>query len=178
MMARVRARATVLMAAWLLVACSSDQRELRTWMDEERAKVAAANPVVDPPKSFDPFHYEGSAQTDLFAVTRIGEPRDLNGLRGGGVAPDMKRRREPLEAYPLDVIQMVGTMADKRSMSALLQADRFVYQARVGAYVGQNFGQIVKITETEVVLNEIVQDAAGDWVRREAVLRLQEGAKK
>jgi type IV pilus assembly protein PilQ len=49
-----------------------------------------------------------------------------------------------------------------------------VYQAKLGGYIGQNFGLIVKISEAEVQIKETVQDAAGDWVEREAKLELQE----
>ncbi|TMJ15329.1 MAG: pilus assembly protein PilP, partial [Alphaproteobacteria bacterium] len=32
----------------------------------------------------------------------------------------------------------------------------------------------VKVGETEIVLREIVQDAAGEWTERQATLQLQE----
>ena len=44
-------------------------------------------------------------------------------------------------------------------------------------YLGQNFGRIMKITETEVQLREVVQDSSGDWIERPASLQLQERGK-
>jgi len=72
---------------------------------------------------------------------------------------------------------MVGLIEDKKLRNALIQVDKTVYQARVGNYLGQNFGMITKITETEVEIKEIVQDAAGEWVERTATLELQEAKK-
>jgi type IV pilus assembly protein PilP len=44
----------------------------------------------------------------------------------------------------------------------------------VGNHVGQNFGRVVRISETEMQVVESVQDAVGDWVARPARLELQE----
>ena len=72
---------------------------------------------------------------------------------------------------------MVGHMSNNNASFALLQVENMVYQARVGNYAGQNFGKIVRVSEGEVVLKEMVQDAAGDWNERDTALRLQETKK-
>ena len=56
--------------------------------------------------------------------------------------------------------------------------DKLLYQVRVGNYLGQNYGRITRISETELGLREIVQDAAGEWIERPATLELQERSKK
>ena len=76
---------------------------------------------------------------------------------------------------PLDAIRMVGHMSNGQNSFALLQVDSTVYQARVGNYAGQNFGKITRVTESEVQLKELVQDAGGDWTERQTALQLQEG---
>jgi len=86
----------------------------------------------------------------------------------------MKRRREPLEAYPLDALMMVGSVQRGGAPSALLRADSLLYQVKVGDYIGQNYGRVTRITETEIVLREIVQDTVGEWVERTSTLTLQE----
>jgi type IV pilus assembly protein PilP len=43
----------------------------------------------------------------------------------------------------------------------LLRVDNLLYQVRAGNYLGQNYGRITKIGETEIVLREIVQDGVG-----------------
>src|SRR6202008_810544 len=76
------------------------------------------------------------------------------------VAPELARRKEPLEAYPLDAMKMVGSLIKEGQPVALLKVDNLLYQVKPGNYLGQNYGKIVKVSETEVTLREIVQDAA------------------
>ena len=94
------------------------------------------------------------------------------------IAPEMARRKEPLEAFPLDTMSMVGSLNKVGHPTALLKVDKLLYQVQVGAYLGQNYGRITEITETGIQLREIVQDATGDWIERNASLALQEGDKK
>jgi type IV pilus assembly protein PilP len=98
------------------------------------------------------------------------EARQPNSLLGA----EMNRRKEPLESYPLDSMTMVGSVAKSETPFALLKVDSLLYQVKPGDYVGQNFGRITKITETQIVLREIVQDAAGEWIERPSTLQLQE----
>ncbi len=93
------------------------------------------------------------------------------------IAPELNRRKEPLEAYPLDTMAMVGSLVKTGQPVALVRVDNLLYQVKVGAYLGQNYGRVMKVTETEVVLREIVQDATGDWIERPATLQLQEKSK-
>jgi type IV pilus assembly protein PilP len=86
----------------------------------------------------------------------------------------MNRRKEPLEAYPLDSMHMVGSVAKFGRQYALMKVDNLLYQVKVGDYIGQNYGKVTKISETEVALREIVQDAAGEWTERPTTLQLQE----
>ena len=90
------------------------------------------------------------------------------------LAAEINRRKEPLEAYPLDSMSMVGSVAKHGQPYALLKVDNLLYQVKVGDYLGQNYGKITKITETEISLREIVQDAAGEWIERPGSLQLQE----
>lgn len=169
-------RLFVAAAALALTACAQDQSELRAWMQGVRANTRPIQERVDPPKRFEPFEYDSVAKVDPFSAEKLAVVFESGqGGGGSGVKPDTNRRREVLEDYPLDTIRMVGHVRDGRKNHALLQVDRTVYQARVGNYAGQNFGLITRISETEVLLRELVQDAAGDWVERQSALRLQEG---
>jgi type IV pilus assembly protein PilP len=93
------------------------------------------------------------------------------------LSAELNRRKEPLEAYPLDSMTMVGSVNKQNSPYALLRVDALLYQVKVGDYLGQNYGRITRIGETEVALREIVQDAAGEWIERPATLQLQERAR-
>ena len=72
---------------------------------------------------------------------------------------------------------MVGSMIRDGKPVALVKVNNLLYQVRPGDYLGQNYGRVMKIEETEVALREIVQDAVGEWIERTAALQLQEGAK-
>ena len=82
-----------------------------------------------------------------------------------------------LEAHPLDSMTMVGSVAKQGQPYALLRVDKLLYQVKVGDYLGQNYGKITKISETDVSFREIVQDAAGEWIERMSALQLQEKAR-
>ncbi|HXD08143.1 MAG TPA: pilus assembly protein PilP, partial [Burkholderiaceae bacterium] len=69
---------------------------------------------------------------------------------------------------------MVGSVAKFGRQYALMKVDNLLYQVKVGDYIGQNYGKVTKISETEVALREIVQDAAGEWTERPTTLQLQE----
>lgn len=96
--------------------------------------------------------------------------------KAGGVQPNLKRPKEPMEAYPLESIKYVGLISKNKLIYALLKTpDSGIQQVKIGNYVGQNFGMVTQITDNEVILKEIVQDdLSGDWVERNSTLSLQE----
>ena len=171
-------RLMMMAAALALSGCANDQSELRAWMEQVRASTPPVQERIEEPKRFEPFRYDNVAQVDPFSLEKMAVVLESSHKPGGGLKPDLNRRREVLESYPLDTIRMVGRLASGRQNHALLQVDRIVYQARVGNYAGQNFGVITRISDDEVLLRELVQDAAGDWVHRESKLQLQEGGSK
>jgi type IV pilus assembly protein PilP len=59
----------------------------------------------------------------------------------------------------------------------LVTVGKLLYQVRTGDHLGQNYGLVTKISETEVTLREIAQDAVGEWIERTASLQLQERSK-
>jgi type IV pilus assembly protein PilP len=90
--------------------------------------------------------------------------------------PNLNRPKEPMEAYPLESLKYVGLLSKRKLTYALLKTpDNAVQQVKLGNYVGQNFGRVTQVTDSEVVLKEIVQDdLSGDWVERTSTLALQE----
>ena len=73
---------------------------------------------------------------------------------------------------------MVGSLNRKGELVALVKVDQLLYQVKPGSYLGQNYGRVIKISENELALREVVQDAAGEWIERPAALQLQEEANK
>jgi len=165
-------------AAAVLAGCQGgDMQDLQQWMAQTKSQSPIATTRLSEPKKFQPFTYGEAAVIDPFNPSKLLVALSRDKARGGGLAPDMERRREVLENYPLDAIAMVGTLQRHGVTIALVRADKTVFQAKVGNYAGQNFGVIRKISDTEVTIKELVQDASGEWVEREASLALQENQK-
>ncbi len=172
-------RATpALLTLLALAACSPDHDELRAWMEQQRREVKPNVTPLQPPKKFDPEPYSVAQGVEPFSQQKLTvalkqEARQPNSL----LSAELNRRKEPLEAYPLDSMSMVGSVSKQGQPFALLRVDNLLYQVKVGDYLGQNYGRITKIAETEIALREIVQDAAGEWIERPAALQLQEKAR-
>lgn len=159
----------------------SNETELRQWMAEVRQQVRPVSQTVPAPKEFTPYTYENRTLVDPFdaqkVVMAVARQQHVRAT-ASSIRPDLDRRRETLEGFPLDQIKMVGTMRQKAVNIALLESGGATHMVRVGNYVGQNFGLVTRISETEVQIKEIVQDAAGEWVERPAKLELQEAAQQ
>ena len=162
-------------AGLLLASCSSELDELKGFVRESEKGLPRKIEGLPAVKPFEPFTYEGFDLPDPFKPRKLTAPKDGG---GGGLAPDLNRRKEPLEAFPLEQLKMVGTLSQLEDMYALVRADKTLYRVKKGNYMGQNFGLITEITEGEIKLKEIVQDSAGDWAERQSVLPLLEEAGK
>jgi type IV pilus assembly protein PilP len=168
----------LLAGAALLSGCEGETQELQDWMEQQRREVRPSVPPLAPPKKFNPVPYANAQQVDPFSTQKLSvalkqEAKQPNSL----LAAEMNRRKEPLEAFPLDTMSMVGSVAKGGVPFALLRVDNLLYQVKAGDYLGQNYGRILRISETEVALREVVQDAAGEWTERNATLQLQEKAR-
>jgi type IV pilus assembly protein PilP len=162
----------------LLSACSGEQEELQQWIEQQRREMQPSVPPLIPPKKFDPQPYEMLSAVEPFSAQKLTvavkqESRQPNSM----LSSEINRRKEPLEAYPLDSMSMVGSVVRQGRPYALLKVDDLLYQVKAGDYVGQNYGKILRISETEISLREIVQDAAGEWIERMSSIQLQENAR-
>jgi type IV pilus assembly protein PilP len=168
-------RLPVFLCVLVLAGCSGDLDEVRQWMEQERKDAKPTVTPLLPPKKFLPQPYEAGTGVDPFSTQKLSvavrqEAAQPNSL----LTAEINRRKEPLEAYPLDTMSMVGSLTREGRRYALLRVDNLLYQVRAGDYLGQNFGRITKISETEITLREVVQDAAGEWIERTSTLQLQE----
>ena len=169
-------RLIVPIAVAVLAGCSSEIDELKTFVRESEKGLPRRVEPLPAVKPFEPFTYEGFDLPDPFKPRKLSAPRE--GGAGGGLAPDLNRRKEPLESFPLEQLKMVGTLSQGKDTYALVRADKTLYRVKKGNYMGQNFGLITDVTEAEIKLKEIVQDSAGDWAERQSVLPLLEEAGK
>ena len=181
MMRNVTRFGTPLVASVLaltLTGCGAEQEELSQWMEQQKREVKPNVQPISAPKKFVPQPYIALNGVEPFSAQKLTvalkqEAKQPNSL----LAAEINRRKEPLEAYPLDSMQMVGSVTKTGRPYALLKVDNLLYQVKQGDYLGQNYGKITKISETDVSLREIVQDAAGEWIERVSSLQLQERAR-
>lgn len=166
----------------VLAGCgSSSEDEIRQWMTEERNQTRPKVAPIPAPKQFKPEAYTNVTAVEPFSNQKLTQAlkRDAAQVAANGalVAPELARRKEPLEAFPLDSMSVVGSIIKAGQPVALVKVDNLLYQVKLGNYLGQNYGRVTKISETEVTLREIVQDAVGEWIERVATLQLQEKSK-
>ena len=159
----------------MLGGCSSEIDDLKQFVRESDKSLPRKIEPLPAVKPFEPFAYEGFDLPDPFKPRKLSAPKEG---AGGGIAPDLNRRKEPLEAFPLEQLKMVGTLSQGKDTYALVRADKTLYRVKKGNYMGQNFGLIMDVTDSEIKLKEIVQDSAGDWAERQSVLPLLEEAGK
>ena len=173
----------IVLCALSLSGCgSSGEDELRQWMANERAQVKPRVTPIAEPKQFLPQPYAAEEGMEPFNALKLTQALRRESAQVASnaalIAPEMARRKEPLEAFPLDSMAMVGSMNKNGRPTALLSVDKLLYQVQLGNYLGQNYGRITAITETSIQLREIGQDPTGDWIERTTSLELQEEAKK
>ncbi|MFC4160212.1 pilus assembly protein PilP [Chitinimonas lacunae] len=164
---------TIGLLASLLSGCAGEEfGDLKAWMNESTQNMRGKIEPLPEVKPYEPLVYNAYDLVDPFnrikmKVARAGDK--------GGLQPDRNRPKETLEAYDLEKLRMVGTIQRGKELNALVRTpDANLYRIKVGSYMGQNFGMVTKITESEITLKEIVEDSGGDWAERTSVLSLDE----
>ena len=165
----------VVALALLLGACGGEEfgdlkSELKDKTKDLRGRIEPL-PVVKP---YEPVPYKVFDQPDPFSSAKIELVTKSASTGGGGLKPDLNRPKEPLEAYPLESLKMVGVLQQRKANFALVKADTGLYRVKVGQYLGQNFGLVTAITDSQIQLRELIQDAVGDWTERQSTLQLLE----
>jgi len=166
-----------LMTVLLVAGCGGQShQDLRNWMAEQGKGVRGKLDPLPQIKPYEPFAYADFDLPDPFKPRKI-EPTKTDST--SKLAPDLNRRREPLEAYPLESLSMVGTLEKGRTLYALVKTpERDLYQVRQGNHMGTNFGVVVGISDTDIKLKELVQDGSGDWSERSSTLNLLQADQK
>lgn len=162
--------ACTLAVTFLLAACGSGTGDLDAWVSEVKARPAAPIEPIPQMKQYEAFTYQEAGRRDPFAALQLARQSNA-----GGVKPDLNRNKEPLEEFPLDGLRMVGTIDSKGKVYVMIKApDSVVHRVTIKNYLGQNYGQITAISESEVSLTELVPDGFGGWIQRPASLTLTE----
>jgi type IV pilus assembly protein PilP len=158
-------------AATALSACGGANDDLREYIDEIKARPGGR---IEPLPQIQPaptFVYEPGTRRSPFVpdAPQRRVSNDPNAVDG----PDQNRPREHLEQFSLDTLKMVGTLADRRASFGLVQSsDGLVHRVSVGDHMGQNYGRIVSISDSEIKLMEIIADGLGGYLERPAAIAL------
>ena len=173
-----RSAAAAALAVALAAGCGGDEHgdlkeELNQLTKDLRGRVDPLPQV----KPYEPVPYTAEGQVDPFRPERIevaAAGRAAPSANASLVDEQKKRPPEPLEAFPLESISMLGTITQNKETYALVKAGPNLYRVRKGNYMGQNFGVITAIDETQISLKELIQEGSGEWVERASSLQLQE----
>lgn len=160
----------------LLSGCSSDGdfQDLRSFMDQVKAKPPGAIEPLPPFEQVAPFAYQASNMRSPFEPPVQIRPRDT--ASGPQVKPDPNRPKQYLEQFTIGNLVMVGTLSQDALTYGLVQdADGGVHRVQRGDYMGTDNGKILAIQETEIELIEIVPDGTGGWVQRSRTVSLGGG---
>ena len=142
---------------------------LEKWVADVKARPAPALDPLPVIQQFETFEYAAQNLRDPFSNAFS----DQSG--GSGPRPDPNRPRQALEQFPLDSLDMVGTIGRGPGVVGLVMApDKVTYRVRPGAYMGQNDGRITAVYEDRIELVELVPDGAGGWLERPASLALED----
>ena len=164
-------------ASTLIVGCGDDGfSDLRQYITDVKAKPKGTIQPLPEMKTVEPFVFKPEGLRDPFkAITISEEENEAQVGAGNGIRPDTTRRKEELEAFPLDSLRMVGTVVMKANLWALVKAsDKTIYRVQVGNHMGKNYGKIIRILADKIELMEIVPDTPGTWREQQTSLALTE----
>lgn len=168
----ILARAVAVAVATLtLSACGGANDDLRAYIDEVKARPGGRIEPLPPVQPAPTFAYQPGTRRSPFTpdAPQRRVSNDPNAVDG----PDRNRPREFLEQFPLDTLRMVGTLADRRASFGLVQtSDGLVHRVTVGNHLGQNFGRVTAISDSEIQLVEIISDGLGGFLERPAAIAL------
>ena len=158
----------------LLAGCGGEEfQDLRDFVKNSGADMRGK---IEPPPEVKP--YENFAYNNDSNLPDPFKPRKEEKRPGAGLGinqPDLDRPREALEEFPLESLRMVGYLYRNPIGYAVIRAtDGKLYRVKAGNYIGSNFGLIKEVTETEVIIKEMVQDSGGEWTERISSLQLLE----
>ncbi len=162
---------------FLLVACAdTDMSDLDHFIQQVKAKPKESIEKLPEFKAHETFVYQPDVLRDPFKpVNEPDQQQNAGSFIGAGIRPDIQRRKEDLEAFPLDALKMVGTVAMGSSLWGLIKAtDQTVHRVQVGNYMGKNYGKITQISANKIELMEIVPDTPGTWREQQTTLALVE----
>ncbi len=160
-----------------MAACTdSPIADLEIYVKETKGQQRSSIKPLPEFEPFESFPYQAHEFRDPFTPPVFSHaPASMAQAGGSGITPDFDRPREPLEEYPLDGLRMVGTLEqDQETWALILDGDSTIHRVQHGNHIGQNHGKIVRVSEFEVELMEIIPDGLGGWMERQASIAISE----
>ena len=160
-------------AALGLAACGSDMDDLDSYINSVKARPGGRIEPLPEITPYEVFTYVADAEG--LRSPFVPDTPQAAGPAAGGASPDPDRPAEFLESFPLDTLRMVGTLDVNETVYGLVQtSDGLIHRVVPGNYMGQNDGRITQITESEIVLVEIISDGIGGYIERDAAIGLSD----
>lgn len=155
--------------------CSNNKfSDLQSYVEHVRATQKGHIEPLPKFKPFETYTYNDADKKDPFMPWPT-ETASVGKGGANGIRPDFKRRKESLEAFPLDSLKMVGTLDfDGHKWAVIKAPDGIVYHVKPGNYMGKNNGKITKVEHGMVVLEEIIPNGIGGWENRPARLAMKD----
>ncbi len=159
----------------LLAGCSDGGvSDLRDFVAEAKQKQGRIAPLPEF-KPVETYVYSAHTRKDPFQSWGSDPANAIVEKNDSGLRPDVNRRKEVLEGFPLDTLRMMGALEFQGVRWGLVRApDGIVYRVRHGNYMGQNFGKILTISDNNLMMTEIIPDGLGGWEERSASLGISE----
>lgn len=165
---------TLLLCLALAACAGGSLDDLKQYVENSGQGLRGKAEALPEVKPYEPFAYNAFDLPDPFKSRKM-EPAKGS---SGGLQPDTLRRKEPLEAYPLENLRMVGFLQKEKLDYALVSTpEKELFQVKVGNYLGQNYGMVTDVIirnvgDAEIKLTELVQDDAGVWTERKTGMQL------
>ncbi len=157
----------------LLSACNEGTTDLDDYFAAQRAKPARPIKPIPELKPYLRYMYP-KHEKDPFDVAML-IPDTAPKVVDSGVKLDANRVREFLEGFPLDALSMVGTVNKESTLWALIKTpDGGVQSIKKDNYLGQNYGRVLSISETEISIKEVVPNGNGGYKERESLITLKD----
>ncbi len=156
-----------------LSACSSQHYgDLDKYIEDVKHRTKGRIEPLPEVKTYESYTYQAQDLRDPFTPFTEAPSEEM---AQPGITPDINRKREALESFPLDSLKFVGTIEkDGKTWGLITAPDKAIYRVQVGNHMGKNYGEIMALSESTILLKEIIPNGSGGWVEREASLALSE----
>jgi len=160
-----------------LAGCGDRMGDLREYTNEVRARKGGHIEPIPQLKPFETYTYNDQGERSPF-TPQLNTLANANANRGTSTTslhPDFNRSHEYLEQFPLDGLKMVGTLTVNGVLYGLVRdSDNILHRVADGNYMGQNYGKIISISDSDIKLREIVPDGQGGWSERITTVALSD----